>query len=486
MRRAVRFLMGHEPRQIDEIDPTLTVLEWLRTHERRIGTKEGCAEGDCGACTVVLARPDGPGLRYEALDSCILFVPMLDGCQLLTVEDLKGPDGSLHPVQQALVDTHGSQCGFCTPGFVMALLAWFHSGAGLEQVNDALAGNLCRCTGYGPIVAAAARALELAPDRRDHLVEREAETVAALRALDATVEIGAGDRRWVSPASVDALADVLLARPEARIVSGATDVALWVTKQLRELDEIVWLGRVRELQEITENEGGIEIGAGVPLARALPVLARHWPDLGELLRRFGSAQVRNAGTVGGNIANGSPIGDLPPALIALGATLHLRRGTERRALPLEAFFLDYGRQDRRPGEFVERVVVPRPARGTEFRAWKISKRFDQDISGVCGCFAIRVESGRVAAARIAYGGMAAVPRRARGAESALMGRPWTRATVDAAMAALARDLTPISDWRASRDYRMQVAKNLLLKCWLETEGEGAPTRLAGPRSLPRG
>jgi xanthine dehydrogenase small subunit len=190
--------------------------------------------------------------------------------------------------------------------------------------------------------------------------------------------------------------------------------------------------------------------------------------------------------VGGNIANGSPIGDLPPALIALGATLHLRRGTERRALPLEDFFLDYGRQDRRPGEFVERVVVPRPARGTEFRAWKISKRFDQDISGVCGCFAIRVESGRVAAARIAYGGMAAVPRRARGAESALMGRPWTRATVDAAMAALARDLTPISDWRASRDYRMQVAKNLLLKCWLETEGEGAPTRLAGPRSLPRG
>jgi xanthine dehydrogenase small subunit len=486
-RDTVRFLLGGELRELRGVDPTMTVLDYLRLVERRCGTKEGCGEGDCGACTVVLGRlaDTGAAIRYEAVNACIQFVPMLDGMQLLTVEDLKGPDGTLHPVQEALVESNGSQCGFCTPGFVMSLFVRYHQSEPAESIDDTLAGNLCRCTGYRSIVASAERMHEIGGGSEDRFARSERETATRLAGLrdEETLCVERDGRRFSAPATLDALAELYAEHPEARIVAGATDVGLWVTKQLRVLDTVISVGRVAELKRIVETPDAIGIGAGATYTEAVPLLARHYPDFGELIRRLGSVQIRNAGTIGGNIANGSPIGDTPPALIAAGATLHLRHGDGRRSLPLEAFFLTYGRQDRRPGEFVERVTLPKPAPGARFRAYKVSKRFDQDISAVCAAFSLTLERDRVAAARIAYGGMAPTPKRAVEAEAALLGQPWTRATVEAAMAALTRDFSPISDMRASAEYRMRVAQNLLMRLFVETTDPAAETRLVGERRL---
>ncbi|MGH6918496.1 MAG: xanthine dehydrogenase small subunit, partial [Geminicoccaceae bacterium] len=350
----------------------MTVLDWLRTVERRVGTKEGCAEGDCGACTVAIGRLQSGRVRYQAVNACILFVGQLDGTQLLTVEDLKDQHGAPHAVQQALVDCHASQCGFCTPGFVMSLFALYendpkadHSDTTLttQRIDDALAGNLCRCTGYQPIVAAARRMLQLSRGNPNLFARRRPDTIARLEALDddETVAVGDGERRFFAPATLDALADLLLEHPHACIVAGATDVGLWVTKHLRVLDPIVHIGRVRALQKVEDTGEALEIGAAVTYADAMAPLAALYPDMGELLRRLGGEQVRKLGTIGGNIANGSPIGDSAPALIATGARLVLRRGKEQRELALEDFFLDYGKQDRGPSELVEKIIVPKPA-----------------------------------------------------------------------------------------------------------------------------
>ena len=486
MRRKVRFLLGRELVEFDRVDPTETVLDWLRLNRRRTGTKEGCNEGDCGACTVVVARLNGDGLDYRAVNACIQFTATLDGCQLLTVEDLKQPDGSLHPVQQAMVDCHGAQCGFCTPGFIMSMFALTRSSDRAPDetaIDDALAGNLCRCTGYAPIVRAVNQAFASNP-RGDAREAAAAETIARLRALedDATLEVGDGSRRFIAPATVDALAQVLLAEPEATIVAGCTDVGLWVTKQMRRLDPVVYIGRVRELQRIEETADAVVIGAGVSHSDAMRALAPYYPDLGEMWRRFASVQIRNAGTVGGNVANGSPIGDANPSLIAAGATLQLRCGAEQRTLPIENFFLAYGKQDRRPGEFVESITVPKPAAGSRYRAYKISKRFDQDISAVMAAFQLRLEGGTVADVRLAYGGMAATPKRAAAAEAAMLGQPWSEATVEAAVRALGEDFQPITDMRASAAYRLSVARNLLRRLFVETT-DTAETRLVGDRSL---
>ncbi|HEY5598822.1 MAG TPA: xanthine dehydrogenase small subunit [Kiloniellales bacterium] len=487
MRKEIRFLLGSETRVLRAVDPTMTVLDYLRRVEGLVGTKEGCNEGDCGACTVVRARLVDDGLRYEAVNACIQFVATLDGCQLLTVEHLAGKDGRLHPVQQAMVDCHGSQCGFCTPGFVMSLFALTRHGDRAPDdaaIDDALAGNLCRCTGYAPIARAAKRMYDLEPCA-DEITARAAATRTALRALaDArTISVEQGGRRFLAPATVDTLADLALAHPGATLVAGSTDVGLWVTKQMRRPATVIYVGRVAELARLEETAAGIDIGAAVTYTDAANALARHYPDMGEVIRRLGSVPIRNVGTIGGNVANGSPIGDSPPLLIAAGATLHLRCGAERRTLPLEDFFLDYGKQDRRPGEFVEKIAVPMPAPGTRFRAYKISKRFDQDISAVLGAFAVRLEGGTVTAARIAYGGMAATPKRARAVEARLTGAAWTEATVRAAMADMARDFQPITDWRASADYRLRVAQNLLLRLFIETTDPATETRLVGNRDF---
>jgi xanthine dehydrogenase small subunit len=487
MRDCVRFLLGDELKEIRNVDPTMTVLDWLRLSERKTGTKEGCAEGDCGACTVVIGRLDGDAILYEAVNACIRFVATLDGCQVLTVEHLKATDGTLHPVQQAMVDCHGSQCGFCTPGFVMSMFALYHNVPNPTPagIDDALAGNLCRCTGYTPIAAASQRMYELAAPASDRFAHARTAIAEGLKALrdDETLRVGEGNRAFYAPATLDAFATLLAEHPEARIVSGATDVGLWVTKFQRVLDTVIYTGRIQGYRDITDTGDTLEIGAGATYTDIQTPIAALYPDFGELIRRIGALQVRNVGTIGGNIANGSPIGDSPPALIAAGATLVLRSASGRRSMPIEEFFIDYGKQDRRPDEFVEKVILPKPAPNARFRAYKITKRFDQDISAVCAAFSIRLDGGTVTEAHIAFGGMAAIPKRAPLAEQALTGRPWTEATVRDAMAALRSDFTPLTDWRASAGYRMTVAANLLMKMYVETTDPDADTRLVGDRSL---
>lgn len=463
----IRFLIDGELVAL-EAGATETALAVIRERMGRTGTKEGCAEGDCGACTVLLGEAaegerGGARVAWRAVNACILFAPMLDGKALMTVESLSRDD-ELAPVQRAMVDAHGSQCGFCTPGFVMSLHGRAIGALGTQgrSVADVLSGNLCRCTGYGPILAAGEA---VPPGPRD-----DAATAEALAGL-ARAEGGPG---WFAPRDADALAALLLAHPDARIVAGATDVALWVTKQLRDIGTVIFIGDIADLRGIEETADGLRLSAGVRYSEAWDALARIAPDLGELVRRIAGTPVRNAGTIGGNIANGSPIGDMPPALIALGATLTLRRGDARRTMPLEDFFVAYGKQDRAPGEFVESVFVPRPAADTIVRITKLSKRFDSDISAVCGAFAITVTDGVVTAARIAFGGMAGTPKRAPATEAALTGRPWSAETVEAAAGAIAADYQPLSDVRGSSAYRVTVAANLLRRMWHEQAHPGEP------------
>ena len=479
MAEAVRFLLGHEPRELRGLDPNLTVLNWLREVERRSGTKEGCAEGDCGACTVVLGELEGDRIRYRAVNACILFAPQLHGKQLITVEHLRRPDGSLHPVQQAMVECHGSQCGFCTPGFVMSLFALYHEDRtpGRQRILDALAGNLCRCTGYRPIVEAARRMYEIGEG--DQFSAREPETIAQLKACRDRdrLAFAHGGKRYFGPRRIDDLAALCEQFPSACLLAGGTDVALWVTKQHRDLDTLIYVGEVEELRRLEVTGAHLEIGAGVTYTDAMAAVGARWPDFGELIRRLGSVQIRNSGTIGGNVANGSPIGDSMPALIALGAEVVLRKGSARRSMALEDFYLDYRKTALEPGEFVELIRVPLPEAERQFRCYKISKRFDQDISALLGAFDIQLAKGRVADVRIAYGGMAAIPKRATECEQALRGRPWTEATIARGREALAREFAPISDMRASATYRLLAAQNLLTKFHVETSAPAVPTRV---------
>jgi len=503
---AVRYLLDGEVRTVEGTDPTRTVLQHLREDLGRTGTKEGCAEGDCGACTVVLAELAGGELRYRAINSCIQFLPTLDGRALLTVESLKHRrTGALHPVQQALADGHGSQCGFCTPGFVMSLFALYKSDPAPDRtrINDALAGNLCRCTGYRPIVDAAQAMYALgrtipevgrdwltAPAGSNSRSVAKSEVVLRrkLQALErrASLALRHEAGAFHSPRTLAELARLRARLPDARLLAGGTDVGLWVTKQHRRLGDILYIGNVAELQRIKRSATAIDIGAAAPLTDAFAALEAEYPELREVCRRFASPPIRNAGTLAGNVANGSPIGDSMPPLIALGASVVLRKGTARRELPLEALYLAYQKTALRPGEFVERVLVPRRGPGLRLATYKISKRFDQDISAVCAAFALTLDGAKVGAARVAFGGMAPVPKRAAACEAALAGRPWNEATCERAAAALADDYRPISDMRASAAYRLGVAQNLLRKFHLETSGAlgAAPSRLYDLAGVP--
>ena len=436
----IRFSLNGETIEV-EAPPTTTLLDWLREARGLTGTKEGCNEGDCGACTVMVTDADGA----RTLNACILFLPQLHGKAVRTVEGIAGPDGALHPVQQAMIDQHGSQCGFCTPGFIVSMAAAHLNGR--RDHDDVLAGNLCRCTGYAPIVRAAEVASQQpVPDWiQDKIPETE------------TVQL--------VPDTSDELASWYEAHPDATLIAGATDVGLWVTKGLKDLGEVAFLGRCRDLQTVSVRESSIKIGAGVTMAALLPILREHHPSYAEMVRRYGSEQVRQAATIGGNIANGSPIGDNPPALIALRAMLDLRKGETRRALPVQDFFLEYGKQDLQPGEFVEAITILRSA--PALRCYKLSKRFDQDISAVCGAFNVTVEDGIVTDACIAFGGMAGIPKRAAQVEIAMREKAWTEETIRAALARFSDDFEPLTDMRASAAYRLETARNMLLRYYYE-------------------
>lgn len=456
--------------QVQPAAPTRTVLEWLREDAHCTGTKEGCAEGDCGACTVVLGvLGDAGQLQLKPVNACIQFVPTLHGKALFTVEDLAGPGGRLHPVQQAMVDHHGSQCGFCTPGFVMSLWACYqrHQAAGTlptrQQLADDLSGNLCRCTGYRPILDAGEQMFSIEPTG----VLDAAPVIEALRSLQAAPPLanGAG---FHAPRSLADLAALRQAKPQAQLLAGSTDVGLWVTKQFRPLGEIIYTGDVAELQRVDVDEGQIEIGAAASLEQAWRTLVAEWPELRDVWLRFASLPIREAGTMGGNVANGSPIGDSAPVLMALGASLVLRQGERTRRLALEDFYTGYMQNRLEPGEFLQAIVVPRRRATQQMCAYKISKRFDCDISALLGAFAIELDGDTVTSVRLAFGGMAATVQRAVHCEATLRGQPWHETTLQAAMAALETDFKPLTDMRASSSYRMQVAQNLLRRFWLQT------------------
>ncbi|WP_230414037.1 xanthine dehydrogenase small subunit [Collimonas silvisoli] len=488
----IRFYYRGEIHSVDKTAPTRTILQHLREDLHCTGSKEGCAEGDCGACTVVIGEQTADGVTLKSVNSCIQFLPTLDGKALYTVEDLKQSNGALHPVQQAMVECHGSQCGFCTPGFVMSLWDLYLKNDGSQapscastsggaaacqslqrkDIDIALSGNLCRCTGYRPIIDAAHRMGELPAVGFDrHALQ------LALQPLqrDETFVYRYDGQTFYAPRTLAQLVAVRAANPSARILAGSTDVGLWVTKQMRDLGDIIYLGQVAELNAMASRDGLLEIGAGVTLNDAYAEICKHYPELSEMWQRFASLPIRNAGTLGGNVANGSPIGDSPPWLIALGAQVVLRGPAGQRVMPLEALYLDYMKKDMQADEFVEAVRLPLPHAGQRFRTYKLAKRFDQDISAVCAAFSITLAGDKIDDIRIAYGGMAATPKRAALTEAAIRGQVWSESVLETAVALMTDDYKPLSDMRASAEYRMKTAQNLLRRFWLETRID-APLR----------
>jgi xanthine dehydrogenase small subunit len=481
----VRFLLNNDVVTIENIDPNLTVLQYLREIQFNTGTKEGCASGDCGACTVVLAELDSENvgqLHYKSINSCITFVGSLHGSQLITVEDLK--DGAkLHHAQQTLVDNHGSQCGFCTPGFVMSSFALHkHNKTPTRaQVLEALAGNLCRCTGYRSIIEAAITSSE--GSEEDSFAKHYQETLATLSELQnlPAPSLAGNGHNYVAPKNIDELAYELTSEPKSTLVAGGTDLALSVTQNLATIDKLVYLGNVKELTTIEETDTEIVIGSALPYSKFIDTLHHYYPDLGDMIERIGSKQVRNTGTLGGNIGNASPIGDMPPALIALGATMTLHVNGSERTILVEDYFVDYRKTVLKPSEFIKSVQIPKPTANQTLKIYKISKRIDDDISAVLAAIFIEQKAEnqgqQITNVRIAFGGMAAIPKRAPAAEAVLQGNSLTKESVAQAKVALATDFQPMSDVRASSEYRMRVAQNLIEKCYLELQSRTIETRV---------
>jgi xanthine dehydrogenase small subunit len=486
--KPLRFIRRGDVVTLHGVPPDRTLLDLLREDLAATGTKEGCGEGDCGACTVVVAEPADGGLRWRAINSCIRLAHSVDGLALWTVEDLAAADGTLHPAQAAMVQCHGSQCGFCTPGFVMSLFGMYQGrvARGETITRDTaqadLSGNLCRCTGYRPILDAACHMGTLPPVPVD-----EARLLAQLHDLARPAPTGhdgapGTGTAYLAPTRLPELLALRAAHPQAQVVAGCTDVGLWVTKQHRRYDQVLDVTRTRELRGLADTGAALSIGAAVPLADAFDALVARRPQLLAFARRFAGLTVRNSGTLGGNIANGSPIGDSMPLLIALGATLVLASVRGERALPIEDFFLAYRRTALAADEVVARIEVPHPAPGEFLRAFKVSKRYDDDISAVCLVVNLRLQAGQVAAARLGAGGVAAIPARATQAEAALAGQPWTEAAARAAGQALQAQFSPISDMRASADYRRALLANLMRRLWLESQDSTLP-RLETPGAL---
>jgi xanthine dehydrogenase small subunit len=472
--QTLTFLRRGQAVTLDHVAPDRTLLEVLREDLHCTGTKEGCGEGDCGACTVVLGEAVGGQLEYKAINSCIRLAHSVQGLAVWTAEDLAAPGGELHPVQEAMVQCHGSQCGFCTPGFVMSLFGMYQNtkgGKGIDrtQAQVELSGNLCRCTGYRPILDAA-RQMGSLPLPAGCGVN-EAATVAALKKLQP-----ATGEHYLSPTTLPALLQARAAHPKAQVVAGCTDVGLWVTKMHKRFAQVLDVTTAQELRRVETYPHHIAIGAAVTLTDAYAALVSERPQLKAFAQRFAGLPVRNSGTLGGNVANGSPIGDSMPLLIALGANVVLmrwdakRKQIAHREIRLEDLYTGYRQNVMKPDELLCWIKVPRPVKGETATVYKISKRFDDDISAVCLAIRMTVEDGTVKAVSIGAGGVAATPVRARQTEAALLGQPWTADTVMAATAALRAEFQPISDMRASAGYRHTVLGNLLQRFWLESQG----------------
>lgn len=469
--KTIRFVRRGELVSLVNVPPDRTLLEVLREDLQCTGTKEGCGEGDCGACTVVLAEPGAGRLRYRAINSCIRLAHSIDGMALWTVEDLASDDGTLHPAQEAMVQCHGSQCGYCTPGFVMSLFGMYQNHVcrggritrGLAQ--EELSGNLCRCTGYRPILDAAQRMEQLPPVDVD-----EARVLGQLEALRSKRELVPSSGGYLDPRTLDELLALRAAQPQAQVVAGCTDVGLWVTKMHMRFPQVLDVTRVAELRRVETYENHVAIGAAVTLAEAYEALVAERPQLKTFASRFAGLPVRNSGTLGGNVANGSPIGDSMPLLIALGAHVVLLSRRGHRDLPLERFYTGYRKNVLAPDEVVAWIKVPRPAPGELLRAYKISKRYDDDISAVCLAVSARIEDGVMHHVSIGAGGVAATPVRAVRTEAALRGQPWTLEAARKAAATLRAEFQPISDMRASAAYRSEVLGNLVQRFWLESQG----------------
>ncbi len=473
-RESIQLLLNDEPITLDSIDPTTSVLNFLREDRRLSGTKEGCAEGDCGACTIVLAELVDKKLKLKTVNACIQFVPTLDGKAIFTVEYLRRQAGKLHPVQQAMIDEHGSQCGFCTPGFVMSLWNLYNrhqvqnSRPQMREIRSALTGNLCRCTGYRPILSAAQRMFDYPAVSLDvNALTKKLKNMQNKESLRLCHE----DKIFFAPGSVSGLVSLKAEYPSATLLAGGTDIGLWVNKQFRDINPIIYIGEVDELKRIEIDEGELHIGAGVSLSDTYRLISKYYPEMNQIWERFASQPIRNTGTIGGNVANGSPIGDSMPALIALGSSVVLRGVKGTRTLALEDLYLDYMKKDMAADEIVDAVKLPRPAREHQFRCYKLSKRFDSDISAVFAAFRITLSAGKVVDCRIAYGGMAAIPKRAGHCERFLIGKSWHEPAVRQAMQLLKQDYSPMTDMRASEQNRMQSAMNLLYRFYLETRSE---------------
>ncbi len=467
--KTVRFVLDGAIVEVGSQHFGTTVLDYLREHLHRTGTKEGCAEGDCGACVVLIGElnADGTAIAYAGVNSCLQLVPTLDGKSVKTVESLQRANGQLHPVQQAMAESHGTQCGFCTPGIVMSLTGLLQtvSRPTRTQINDALSGNLCRCTGYKPIIDATLKASE-APAEQLRLDDRaDLKLLQQLRRASeqAAVLQSEQGRTFFAPRSVAALADYLLQHPQATLLAGSTEIGLQVNKNFAQPQDIVYLGQVSELRTIEDDTKHWRIGAQVSLTTVLELINDAYPDFAEVLRRFGSPPIRSTATLAGNIANGSPIGDSMPCLLALGATLLLRRGETTRTLDLGEFYTGQKKNALQSGEFIEAIQLPKPGAGKVFRAHKVSKRFEQDISATCCAMTYQLVGGRFTQVRLAYNGLAPSPCRAPKLEALIEGRTPDAVSAEELDQAIAASFTARDGLRATWQYRSLLARNLVLQ-----------------------